>query len=305
MLLKGQGLTVERPRRALGTLVGAAPAALALILAALLALRASGWPVSLTQFLAYLSAGLLVLVALLFAFWSYACSTLRYLLDASGLTIVWGPIRHFIPMERIQALVHGRGEDRPRLRGLSWPGLHVGQGEVEGLGPVLFYSTHTSPEGIVYVRTPGITYAISPQEPTRFVAQAQRYRQAGRSAGSESVQRLPLAAHPFWADRVAQWLAAGAILLNLALWGYLSFVYPDLPRQITIEFPPLGEITTLQPRSELFKIPATALALLALNLAIGLGFQWRERAATYLLLSGSIFLQLLFWVAAGIAVANA
>jgi branched-chain amino acid transport system substrate-binding protein len=39
--------------------------------------------------------------------------------------------------------------------------------------------------------------------------------------------------------------------------------------------------------------------------AASLAFQWRERAATYLLLSGSVFLQLLFWVSAGIAVANA
>lgn len=306
MLLQGQGLTIERPRRSLGTLVGAVPAAVALALAAALAVRASAWPVSLTQFLAFLSAGVLVAVALLFAFWSYACSTLRYVLDRSGLTIVWGPIRHFVPLERVQALVHGRGENQPRVRGLSWPGLHVGRGEAEGLGPVLFYSTHTSPEGIIYVRTPEATYALSPKDPARFVAQVQRLQAGAAPLGeAERVQRGLVAAHPLWSDRLAQGLAAGAIALNLALWGYIFSVYPDLPTRIALEFPPLGEVAALQPKGELFRIPATALAVLAVNLLMGLVLQGRERAGTYLLFTGSIFLQLMFWVGAGVAVARA
>src|SRR6266540_6762754 len=64
VLLKGQGLTIERPVRTTGTLVGAGASAVALALALALVLRASGWPVSFTQFLGYLGAGLLVLLAL-------------------------------------------------------------------------------------------------------------------------------------------------------------------------------------------------------------------------------------------------
>src|SRR3989442_1546543 len=46
VLLKGQGLTIERPARTTGTLVGAGASSIALILALALVLRASGWPVS-------------------------------------------------------------------------------------------------------------------------------------------------------------------------------------------------------------------------------------------------------------------
>ena len=286
--------------------MAAVPAAVAAALAFALIARAVTWPVSLTQFAAITGAIVLIALALVFAYWAYACHTMHYAVDRGGLTIAWGTLRHFIPMESIDDLSAGRGEDNPRLLGLSWPGLHVGRGLVGG-HEALFYSTHRSPEEIVYVRTPVTTYGVSPQDPARFIAEVERFREAARPAdsGAESIQRDVIGGHPIWADRVAQGLALAAVLINLALWGYVFAIYPDLTPQITIEFPPLGEITDVRSRNEIIKIPAAALAVLIVNLIAGLGFQWRERAATYLLLSGSVFLQMLFWVSAGIAVANA
>lgn len=304
VLLKGQGVTVERPRRTLGTVLPALPAAIAAILAMALVARASTWPVSGTQFAAIVSVIVLFILAGLFAFWVYACYNLHYVLDSRGLTIVWGTLRHFIPMECIEELSAGRGEDRPYLRGLSWSGLHVGRGWLDDR-ETLFYSTHTSPEEIVYVRTQVATYAVSPQDPPRFIDEIERFKQAASSGGTELVQRDVIGSHPIWADRMAQWLALAGILINLALWGYIFAIYPGLNETITIEFPPLGEITDVHSRSEILKIPAAALAVLVVNLIAGLGFQWRERAASYLLLTGSVFIQFLFWVSAGIAVANA
>lgn len=304
VLLKGQGVTIERPQRTLGTVVAAVPAAIAAALAFALIAKAATWPVSLTQFIAISGAIALIVVAFVFAFWAFACYTLHYVVDRTGLTIVWGTLKHFIPMERIESLSVGRGEDRPELHGLSWPGLSVGRGRVAGKD-VLFYSTHRSPEDILYVRTSAATYAVSPLDPPRFIAEVERFKEAAQPGREESVQRDMIGGHPIWADRVAQWLALAAVLINLALWGYVFAVYPDLSPQITIEFPPLGEITDIHSRNELLKIPAAALAVLAINLIAGLAFQWRERAATYLLLSSSVFLQLLFWVSTGIAISNA
>ena len=312
MLLKGQGLTIERPVRTTGTLFGLGASLIALALALALFLTASGWPVSFTQFLGYLGAGLLVLLAILFAFWAYGCFSLRYVLDRGGLTIVWGPLKHFVAIDRIQAFVHGRGEHRPRVSGLSWRGYHVGRGYVDEFGRVLFFSTHRAPEELVYVQTSDTTYALSPEDPARFVAEAQRFRQVGApggNAGAESrrpaVQRNIFASHPISADRVAQLLALLAIVANIALWGFVFAIYPDLSSQIQIEFPPIGDVTTLAPRSEIFKIPITATAILVVNLLIALLFQWRERAAANLLLSGGIFFQAIFWVAAVVAYTNA
>jgi hypothetical protein len=304
MLLKGQGVTIERPRRALGVAVAVVPGVIAAGLAFALIAKAAVWPISLTQFVAITGAIVLLVLALAFAFWASACYSLHYVVDRAGVTIVWGTLKHFIPIERIEGLSIGRGEDRPQPRGLSWPGLHVGRGQL-GEREVLFYSTHRSPEEIVYVRTSAAKYAVSPQDPPRFLAEVERFKQAEGAGVAESVERDFVGGHPIWADRMAQWLAFAAILINLALWGYVFAIYPDLSPQITIEFPPLGEITDVHPRSEILKIPAAALAVLAINLIVGLGVQWRERAAAYLVFTGSVFLQLFFWVSAGIAVANA
>jgi len=305
VLFKGESLTIERPQRTLGTLVAALLAATAIALLIPLAVRAANWPIAWPTFLAYLAAISLFLLALLFAYWGYACLSLHYRVDGTGLLIRWGPLRHLIPIDRIQNLVPGRGEHQPRLRGLSWWGYHIGRGDVQGLGEVLFFSTHRSPEEVVYVQTATATYGLSPQDHTRFTLAVQRFQRASHPGGSEAVSRHLLALHPLWSDRIAQGLVATAIALNAGLFAYVFAIYPGLSDQITIAFPPIGDITTLEAKREILKIPATALALLALNLLAALGFQWRERAAAYLLLSGGIFLQILFWIAIAIAILNA
>jgi len=308
LLLKGQGLTVVRPYRIPGTAVGAGAAGFALILAAALIVTAVDWPVSFPQFLAYFGAGALVLIAGFFAFWAYGCFTLNYAMDRSGLTIGWGLMKHFISIDAIQKLTLGRAEHRVSVKGLGWWGYHIGHGSVagvEGVSHVLFFSTHRSAEELVYIQTPSTVYAVSPMDPVRFIADAQRFQQGGKPTRESGVERDVISGHPIWADRTAQAVGAAAIVLNILLWGFIFAVYPELGQTITIEFPPLGDIINRESRSEILKIPATATVILVVNLLAGLGFQWRERAATYLLLSGALFFQALFWLGAVIAVLNA
>lgn len=305
MLLKGQGVTIERPSRTAGTAVGAGAAGLALLLALALVLKAIDWPVSFPGFLAWTGAAVLLALAGLFAFWAYGCYSLRYVMDRGGITVNWGLMKHFIAIDQIQKLIPGRGEQQPQVQGLSWYGYHVGRGQVEGIGDALFFSTHTSPEELVYVMTNGATYALSPRDPVRFIAEAQRFQQAAKPSGRSGVERDFLSSHPVFADHITQLLALAAVALNVALWGFMMAVYPHLDNEITIEFPPIGDITGFQSRSEILKIPATATAMLATNLLAGLAFEWKERAATYLLLSGAVFFQAVFWIAAVVALVNA
>jgi hypothetical protein len=255
--------------------------------------------------MAWAGAAVLLVLAGLFAFWAYGCYSLRYIMDRGGITVNWGRMKHFIAIDEVKKLVPGRGEQQPQVHGLSWYGYHVGRGRVEGIGDALFFSTHTSPEELVYVMTNGATYALSPRDPVRFIAEAQRFQQAGQPSAKSGVERDFFAGHPVFADRTAQLLALAAVALNVALWGFLMAVYPHLDNEITIEFPPIGDITGFQSRSEILKIPATATAMLATNLLAGLAFEWKERAATYLLLSGAVFFQAVFWIAAIVALVNA
>lgn len=310
MLLKGQGLTVERPARSVGAAIGVVLCGAALALSMALLARGLGWPTSWPAFAAYVGAGVLIAVAAAFAFWTWACITMRYMVGPSGVTIRWGSIRHQIPITRIEAITAGKLEQDPRVRGVGWMGYHVGRGRAGNFESVLFFSTHKTPKEIVYVSTADTAYAISPRDPARFAAEIQRYYQAAVSAGEvvdgePTVERDIVAAHPIWSDRTAQALGLLGVLVNVVLWGYIFANFPDLSNQITIEFPPIGDITTLHSRDEIFKIPATATAILGVNMVASLLFQPRERAATYLLLTGSVFFQVAFLVAAVVAIVNA
>lgn len=307
VLLKGKGLTIERPSRATGTAVGSVLVLLALVLSVALLARAISWPASFPGFLAYTGAGLLAALAALFAFWTYSCANLHYVLDHTGVTVKWGPVTHFVPMQAITDVKAGKKEMSPKISGVGWYGYHIGRGEVEDVGTTVFFSTHRSPAEIVYVKTAEVAYALSPQDPARFAAEIERFHSVGSEEppGPATIRREQIASHPIWADRVAQYLALAAIAVNVVLWGWLLAVYQDLNNEITIEFPPIGDITTLQERSEILKIPATASAFLAVNLIAGLIFEWKERAASYLVLSATLFFQVLFLIAAAVAIANA
>lgn len=305
VLLKGQSLTVVRPPRATGTLIGAGATAIALILAIALLIQAVSWPVSVTLFLGVVGITALLAVAAVFAFWTYGCYSLRYVIDRRGIAVVWGSTTHFIAVDRITGFAHGRAEHTVAVGGIGWPGYHIGAGTVDEFGEVLFFSTHSGPADLVYVRTAGAIYGLSPADPVRFISEAQRFQAAAKPEHLPGVQRHFIAASPIWVDRIAQAIGGAAIAANLALWLFVSIVYPELDSQITIEFPPLGDIVELHDREEFLKIPLTATAILGINLIGALAFEFRERAAAYMMLSGALLAQAIFWVAAIVALANA
>jgi hypothetical protein len=296
---------IYRPAHLIGTATGVALVSLALLLAALLMAFASPWAISAAKFLAFGSAFLLLALATIFAYWTYACFAMGYALDEKGLSIRWGLIRQFIPLNRIERCVPGREARFSEIRGVNWWAYHVGRGSVPGIGEVLFYSCHQSPWELIYIVTSSRSYAISPENSVRFSKELQRLQSSQAAAAEEAPEQRaehPLVAvHPFWLDRYGQALALIGVLANVALFGFIFAVYPGLADKLNLAFPPLGQ-TDLRPKREVLQIPATALALLAVSLAAGLALHKWERAASYLLLAGAILLQGLFWVAAAIAV---
>jgi len=306
-----RSLQVYRPARLVGTATGAALVGVAVLLAALLLAFAGPWAISAAKFLAFVGAFALLVLAALFAYWTWACLTLSYALDEKGLSIRWGLIRQFVPLGQIERFVPGREARLPDIRGVNWWGYHVGRASVKGLGEVLFYSTHQSPWEPIYVVTPSRSYALSPENSVRFTMELQRLKNAALSlpkeqepppeAPKQRAEHPALAIHPFWLDRYGQALVLVAVLANVALFGFIFGVYPGLADKLNLAFPPLGP-AELRPKREVLQIPLTALALLAVSLVAGLAVHKWERAASYLLLAGAIFLQGLFWVAAAIAI---
>jgi hypothetical protein len=279
-----------RPPRAIGSLVGSALAAWCFILAIALVVRGLTQEVQLSVIALYAVASLFFAIGLLFAYWTYSLGTLRYTLDRNALTITWGDIRQTVPIAQIERLVPGRELANPHIAGVSWMGHHVGRGDVEGgIGDTLFYSTHRSPEDLLYVVTAGQSYAISVDDEVAFAESLQAQQRLGSLiAVAQEPDRLYLAAQPFWEDRAAQTLALAAFAAFFAMFGYIYHEYADLPQSITLSFPQISGVTRIGDKSELLKLPMTGVGLLLVNLALGfLAHSW-ERMVGYMLLVAAI-----------------
>jgi hypothetical protein len=279
-----------RPPRTLGSLVGGGLAAWCFAVAAALVVRALTLDVSLGVIALYVVATVFFFMALLFAYWTYSLSTLRYVLDRNALTIVWGDIRQLVPMSQIERLVPGRELHGPRVAGVSWLGHHVGRDRVEGgIGDTLFYSTHQSAADLLYVITPNQSYAISLEDEVAFAEAVQAQQRLGSlTAVPQAPERLYLAAQPFWEDRIAQGLALAAFATFFAMFAYVYQQYPDLPASMALSFPHLNGVTRVASKSELLKLPMTGIGLLLLNLGLGFVAHSWERMVGYVLLLAAI-----------------
>jgi PH (Pleckstrin Homology) domain-containing protein len=279
-----------RPPRTVGTLVGCLFAGLCFAVTIALVVRGAYSDVELGIIPLYVVATVLFFVGLLFAYWTYSLGTLRYALDRNALTISWGDIRQTVPLAQIERLVPGRELPNPHIAGVSWMGHHVGRGEIEGgIGDTLFYSTHRSPADLLYVVTSSQSYAISVDNEVAFAEALQGHQRLGSLiAVAQAPDRSYLAAQPFWEDRTAQALALAAFATFFAMFAYIYQQYPGLPETIALNFPQLDGVTRVGSKSELLKLPATGIALLLVNLALGFAAHSWERMVGYVLLVATI-----------------
>ncbi len=220
---------------------------------------------SLAGYLSYAVACVLGLFCFGALYLAYAAAALRYIVDRNGLAIQWGTMRVLVPMSDIERIVLGRSLGAPRVRGLNLPGLHVGRGEVRRLGEVCFFSTHRTPDDLLYVVTPDATYGLTVREPARFALEVQRAQEVGPEV---QLRHAPVrgfvAALPFWLDRWAQGLmlaaAVAAVLVGIVVYARFN----SLPATITVRFPE-GSVVRVGSRSAVLAIPVFGAILLVVN----------------------------------------
>lgn len=236
------------------------------------------------------------------AFVVYQIAGLRrsgYALDRNQLTIVWGATGHVIPTRLIERIVPGESiAGSVRFRGVRWPGLWVGQGEVPDIGLTLFNASAPIDRQL-FVVTGIAAYAISPIDRQGFLEAYEARKALGPTQDvlQDSI-RPPLFKLPLWTDRIAHRLLAGAFVLCAALFAYLCWRNPDLPSRIPLHFNQGGAADRFGSPAEVFIIPAIGLLALIVNTSLGVPIYLRERLPAYLLWSGAILVQGLLWVAA-------
>ncbi len=290
-----------QPHRTLGLLVGTVLGIWPAIIGVLLLNAGITAEIGLSQLGAYVGTVAAAALAALFGYWCYGLSTLSYQLDRNGLVIQWGTTRQVIPLETIERLVPGHSLDAsPRVNGISWPGYHVGRAKLDRIGEVLVYSTHRSPEQVLYVMSSQHTYAISVDDHAGFADEIQRRLELGPTASiTHRVERWGIAAQALWLDRTAQTLIIIALATAVAMWAQVVVQYPTLPATLELTFPPAGSTSfaTVVARDAILELPRAATALLALNLTVGVLAHGWNRAAGYVLFLAAAGIQLAFLAA--------
>ena len=295
-----------QPPRALGLLVGAVITLWAAAVALVLFNNGLTSGIGLGQVLSYSASLAALVLAAIFGYWTYALATLSYALDRNGLVITWGTTRQVIPLGAIERLVPGTSVGVPRVGGVSWWGHHVGRANIERIGEVLFYSTHQTPEQVLYVMTEERNYAISVDDPAAFAQEIQVHQELGPTGEvTHHVERSGAAAQAFWNDRLGMALVLLALLAGAAVWGQLTARYEDIPATLELHFPPTEPtpIVTVVSRDAIFELPRTASLILGVNLLVGLVLHAWDRVAGYVLFLAATAVQAGFFAAIAIALA--
>ena len=107
----------------------------------------------------------------------------------------------------------------------------------------------------------------------------------------------PWARHPLPGDRLARGLALAGLALNLALFGYLAFMYSTLPDLFALHWNTQGDPDRIGHPDELLRLALIALGLWLVDLLAGLVIHPRERLAALFLYAGAVVVQVVFWAA--------
>ena len=288
-----------RPPRRRGVIVGAAVVLLALCTAVTLTLNLLARPIGPATATAGLLVAFLFALALVFAYWTLVCWSLRYHLTRDRLAIRWLGHEQRIPLPDMLELLPAVALRNPaRLRGLIWPGFCLARGVIAGLDPpaeVLFFCTNRSPGQMLYVRTATQLYALTLPDRYAFTQELKLRVSIGPArvlehAGSTS----GFLALPAWRDRALLALFALALAANAALFGFQAALMPILPDQIVIALP-IAALNVGNPKTALFLLPAIGLGLLLANSLISLLLHQRERLAAYLFVICAIIIQGVLW----------
>ncbi|MEI7924610.1 MAG: PH domain-containing protein [Chloroflexota bacterium] len=294
-----------QPPRALGLMVGAVLIAWSIGIAALLVLGMLGQPFGLLTLGTSTVIAACLGVAGVFAYWTYSLATLSYSLDRNGLVIRWGILRQVIPLGSIERLVPGTSVGVPQVQGVSWMGYHIGRAEIARIGNVLFYSTHQTPEQVLYVMTTERNYAISVPDPAAFARQIQVRQDLGPTAEvTHHVERALSSLQGFGEDRLGWILAAAALGVCALAWLLLALQYGGLPETVHVFFPPaeVNPLSDTNPRGILITVPRAATIVLAADLIVGVVMYAWDRTVARLVLGAGIAVQAGFLVALQLAI---
>lgn len=293
--------TTWRPKSSPAGLLGLG-AALALALAAIASvLFAIRQPVGFAMFLGLLVGFVCGALAVLVLVLTAGYFRLRYRFRPEGLVISWLGRQEIVGYDKVDGIFAGqRLGQAMRVRGLNWPGFHVGVGRTRVMGFVRYFVTTGDLNEIALIVTPDVTFAVSPADAAGFrrelIGRVEASDNAGPSFLSQESTEKAATPSPLRDVTLAATVVASIGVLALCAL-YISLRWPAIPDVLAMQFSRDGTILAYGQREDIFKLPGIGAAILIANLGIGLSIYARERAAARMLWSISVIVQVLVLVA--------
>ena len=281
-----------------GTWFGGGIIAVLSLIDAVLIWRVVAGPTNGFTFICALLVLLSLLAIVLVGYRLLDLSRLRYEFDRNQLAIYTAGSKQIVPTCQIERVLAGSAlEGKVRMRSLFWPGLNLGQGQIEGVGLTLFYAVVPPKEQAIVV-TPALAYGLSVQDLDSFLEVLTTCQELGPSVEvQQSSEQASWVEWDIWRDRLAQGALLGGVLCSAMLFGLLLFRYPRLPNLLPLHYDITGEVDRISPRSDLFALPVIALLILVVNGILGALFYRKERIVSYITWSGSVLVQGIFFLA--------
>ncbi len=293
--------TTWRPKSSPAGLLGLGAAlflGLAALASGLFAIRQS---VGFAMFLGLLVGFVCGALALLVLVLTIGYFLMRYRFETAGLTVNWLGRRELIAYDRVDGIFAGqRLGQAMRVRGLNWPGFHVGVGRTRVMGFVRYFVTTGDLNEVALIVTPDVTFALSPADAAGFRRELTERVESSDQGPPPVSSSEPGEARPTPSPLRDVTLAATllASILVIVLTGlYIGARWSGIPDVLPIQFSRDGTVLSYGQREDIFRLPGIGAAILIANLGIGLAIYARERAAARMLWAVSVVVQVLMMVA--------
>lgn len=284
-----------RPSR--GGPIGLAAAAALLVTGAFALGLAARQPLGGLPVLGILVAGLLIGAGTLLGLVALGYYRLSYRFDPGALVIESAGVAETIALGSIEGIYAGqRAGLVGAVRGVSWPGYHVGLVRSRSLGSLWIFGTDRSEDSLSVIVTAARTYLLTPVDPPEFRRELIRRIEANDVAPDHiSIEPLTIrgTSRP---PLEAGFFAVGGAFLFAGL-ATLFVRYGALPDEVLLPAELFGRVADLGPKSDLLGLPMLGSAIFLVNGMLAALIRRRERAAMVLLGGTSCLAELLLLLA--------
>jgi hypothetical protein len=241
-------------------------------------------------FVLFLIVSLLLLVPAFFMMYRlYALIRAEYRVSREGVFLHWGLRREEIPLHEIEwvQLASEVGADL-QVPTLAFLGGILGIVHSEELEDVEYMASDTIT--LILIATSHKTYAISPADPSSFLASFRRSSEMGSLTPIQSTSVLPATyLRSVWSDRWARGLVLAGLILTLALLTVVSLEIPTL-KTVSLGFDPSGQKLAPVQATQLLLLPVLCIFFFVADLIGGLFFYRKKesRPIAFVLWIGSV-----------------